>query len=170
MAMVVAASCMGQHMKFFCVFQTLGLLSAGNPGDPAQRGSHAPPPPTEKIRTPIFLQFGACPDFFLSGTPSEPAAGSVSRKFWVAPLAKKSGHHSLHSFEACPDLFFRKPQRECVPKISGGGSRGVRGFRCSPGLFLLVSSNTPFILLRFFPCYGRRLDIEMHQMFKTDKL
>ena len=149
MAMVVAASCMGQHIKFFGVFQTLGLLSSGNPGDPAQRGSHAPP--HRKNQDTNFSAVQGVSRSFLSGHPPNPQRECVPKILGRSPR-KKSGHQSPRSIEACPDCFFRKPQRECVPKISGtpplgGGSRGVRGSRCSLVLFLLVSSNTPFILL-----------------------
>ena len=114
MAMVVAASCMGQHIKFFGVFQTLGLLSSGNPGDPAQRGSHAPLP-TEKIRTPFFQQFGACPDFSCQDT-LRTRSGSVSRKFWVA---KNQG-------TILPAVSRRVPIFFCSGNRSGSVSRKFR--------------------------------------------
>ena len=117
------------------------------------------PPPTEKIRTPIFLQFGACPDFSCRDT-LRTRSGSVSRKFWVAPLAKNQDT-ILPAVSRRVPIFFQETAAGVCPENFGyppppfrGGSRGVRGSRCSPGLFLLVSSNTPFILLKFFHVTG----------------
>ena len=90
------------------------------------------PPPTEKIRTPIFPQFGACPDFSCRDTLRN-RSGSVSRKFWVAPLAKNQDT-ILPAVSRRVPIFFSghplKPQRERVPKISGNpppSGAGPRG-------------------------------------------
>ena len=98
------------------------------------------PPPTEKIRTPIFPQFGACPDFSCRDTLRN-RSGSVSRKFWVAPLAKNQDT-ILPAVSRRVPIFFSghplKPQRERVPKISGnpplrGRVQGAEGLQVFSG-------------------------------------
>ena len=133
-----------------------------------------PPPQPKKSGHQLSCSSGRVP-IFLVGTTLRTCNGSVSRKFWVAPLAKIRTPFSPQ-FRGVSRFFFQETAVGVCPENFGyppppfgGGPRGVRGSRCSPGLLLLVSSNTPFILLRFFSCYGRRLDIEMHQMLKTDK-
>ena len=127
------------YQIFFGVVQTLVLLSSGNPGDPSQRGNMPTPPKKSghqfsrsSERVPIL----SCRDTL--GNRS----GNVSRKFWVAPLAKISGHHSPISFEACPDFFFRTPSEAAAgayPEISGNPSlrgrvQGVVGLQVFPGV------------------------------------
>ena len=108
---------------------------------PRAEGVPCPPPLTEKIRTPIFLQFGACPDFSCRDT-LRTRSGSVSRKFWVAPFAKNqdtilpavlrrvrffSGNRSgsvSRKFRVPPPLRGRVQGREGFQVFSGAVSSG----------------------------------------------
>ena len=138
-----------------------------------------PPPPTKKKSGHQFSRSSGRVPIFLVGTPSETAAGVCPENFG-SPPSQKNQDTILPAVSRRVPIFFSghplKPQRERVPKISGnpppfgGGSKGLRGCRYSSGLFLLVSSNTPFMFLGIFPCHGRKLDIDMHPMSKTDKL
>ena len=64
---------------------------------PLAKGVPCPPPP-KKIRTPVFPQFGACPDFCRDTLRNR--SGSVSRKFWVA-LSNVSRFFSGHPLKSC---------------------------------------------------------------------
>ena len=114
--------------SFFCAFQTLGPGSVERRESrrPHVEGGPMPPPPAEKIRTPIFLQFGACPDFSCRDT-LRTRSGSVSRKFWVAPLAKKIRTPFSPQFRGVSRFFFQEtavgvcPENFGYPSPAGAG-------------------------------------------------
>ena len=163
----------GPTYQVFLRFSDPGSVELRESRRPHVEGVPCPPPPPKKSGHQFSCSSGRVP-IFLVGTPSEPAAGVCPENFGSLPSQKIRTPFSPQ-FRGVSRFFFQEtavgvcPENFGYPPPFGGGSRGVRGSRCSPGLLLLVSSNTPFILLRFFPCYGRRLDIEMHQMLKTDK-
>ena len=106
---------------------------------PLAEGVPCPPPP-KKIKTPIFPQFGACPDF-LVGAPSETAAGVCPENFGSPPSQKIRTPFFLQ-FRGVSRFFFSghplKPQRERVPKISGnpplrGRVQGAEGLQVFSG-------------------------------------